>query len=346
MLKIGIVGLPNVGKSTLFKALTKQRVDISNYPFCTIDPNVGVVKVPDQRLEKLAQKFPRPKIIPAIVEFVDIAGLVKGASQGEGLGNKFLSHIREVDAILEIVRVFEKEDIAHVNQTIDPERDIEILETELILADLETINKRLAKLEKQLKTPDKKIKKEYELLQKIKKQLEESKKIIDINLVPEEKEMIRDLFLLTAKPILYLYNYAGEIPELPETLKKRNHILLDVKMEEELSEMEKDEIQEMGIKPKIYDLINASYKLLDLITFFTMNEKEIRAWEVKRGTKAPQAGGKIHSDFEEKFIRAEVISWDKLIEIGSWQKAKEAGLMKIVGKEYMVNDGDVIYFVI
>lgn len=346
MLKIGIVGLPNVGKSTLFKALTRQKVDISNYPFCTIDPNVGIVKVPDKRLEKLAQTFPRPKIIPAIVEFVDIAGLVKGASHGEGLGNKFLSHIREVDAILEVVRVFEKEDITHVNQSIDPERDIEILETELILADLETVNKRLEKLEKQLKMQDKKIKKEYELVKKIKDFLEEGKKVIDIDLTNEEKEMIRDLFLLTAKPILYLYNYRDNPPELSEQLKKKNHILLDVKMEEEMSEMKEGEIQEMGLQPKIYDLIKASYNLLDLVTFFTMNDKEIRAWEIKRGTKAPQAGGKIHSDFEEKFIRAEVIPWDKLIEAGSWQKAKEAGVMKIVGKDYIVNDGDVIYFVI
>ncbi|MCD6429317.1 redox-regulated ATPase YchF [bacterium] len=346
MLKIGIVGLPNVGKSTLFKALTKQRVDISNYPFCTIDPNIGVVKVPDERLNKLAKAFPRPKIIPAVVEFVDIAGLVKGASVGEGLGNKFLAHIREVDAILEIVRVFEKEDVAHVNQTIDPKRDIEILETELILADLETVNKRLEKLEKQLKTQDKQIKKEYEFLLRIKKELENGKKVIDIDLSDEEKELIKDLFLLTAKPILYLYNYNGELPNLSDDLRKKNHILLDIKLEEELSEMAEKEIKELGIQPKIYNLIKESYKLLDLITFFTMNENEIRAWEVKNGTKAPEAGGKIHSDFEEKFIKAEVIPWDKLIEAGSWHNAKEKGILKIVGKDYIVLDGDVIYFVI
>jgi len=346
MLKIGIVGLPNVGKSTLFKALTKQKVDISNYPFCTIDPNVGIVNVPDQRLKKLSQAFPRPKVIPAIVEFVDIAGLVKGASQGEGLGNKFLAHIREVDAILEVVRVFEKQDIAHVNETIDPERDIEILETELILADLETVNKRLEKLEKQLKTQDKKIIKEYQLVQKIKTGLEQGKKIIDLNLTEKEREDLHDLFLLTAKPILYLYNYQNTPPALPEDLKRRNHLFLDIKMEEELSEMTEEEIQDLGVQPKIYDLIEKSYQLLGLITFFTMNENEIRAWEIKKGTKAPQAGGKIHSDFEEKFIRAEVISWDKLIESGSWQKAKDKGLIKTVGKDYEVNDGDVIYFVI
>jgi len=346
MLKIGIVGLPNVGKSTLFKALTKQKVDISNYPFCTIDPNVGIVKVPDQRLEKLFQAFPRPKIIQAIVEFVDIAGLVKGASQGEGLGNKFLAHIREVDAILEVVRVFEKQDVIHINETIDPERDIQILETVLILADLETVNKRLEKLEKQLKAHDKKIEEEYQLVQKIKTGLEEGKKIIDLELTEKEKENLYDLFLLTAKPILYLYNYRNTPSALSENLKKRNHLFLDIKMEEELSEMNKEEIQDLGVKPKIYDLVKKSYQLLNLVTFFTINEKEIRAWEIKRGTKIPQAGGKIHSDFEEKFIRAEVISWNKLIESGSWQKAKDRGLIKTVGKDYEVNDGDVIYFVI
>jgi hypothetical protein len=305
-----------------------------------------VVKVPDGRLDKLAQAFPRPKIIPAVVEFVDIAGLVKGAADGEGLGNKFLSHIREVDAILEIVRVFEKEDVAHVNQTINPERDIEILESELILADLETINNRLEKLAKQLKTQSREARKEYDLLQKIKEELGSGKKASEIQLSKEEKEIIKDLFLLTAKPVLYLYNYSGNTPTPPNELQAKKHILLDVKLEEEMGEMDKNELKELGLEPKIYDLIKESYKLLDLITFFTMNENEIRAWEIKKGTKAPEAGEKIHSDFKEKFIKAEVIQWDKLIEVGSWHNAKEKGAINFVGKDYQVQDGDVIYFVI
>ncbi len=346
MLKVGIVGLPNVGKSTLFKALTKQKVDISNYPFCTIDPNIGIVKVPDERLQSLAEAFPRPKIIPAVVEFVDIAGLVKDAHKGEGLGNQFLAHIREVDAIVEIVRLFSNPEIIHVNQTVDPKRDIQILENELRMADLETINKRIQKVEKQLRAQDKQAQEEYPILQKLKTELQKGKNINQLELSEKEREVVKKLFLLTAKPILYLFNYSGTKPNLPEDLKQLNHLCLDVKLEEELSEMSEKEIQELGFQAQIFQLIKKAYQLLDLITFFTMNENEIRAWEIKKGTKAPQAGGKIHSDFEEKFIKAEVIPWNKLIEIGSWQKAKEKGLIRIEGKDYIVQDGDVIYFVI
>lgn len=346
MLKIGIVGLPNVGKSTLFKALTKQSVDISNYPFCTINPNIGIVKVPDQRLEKIAEKFPRPNIIPAAIEFIDIAGLVKGASQGHGLGNKFLSHIREVDAIVEIVRVFENENISHINERVDPVRDIEILETELMLSDLETVNYRIEKSEKRVKSGSEDSIREYEVLKKLKNGFLIGKKASDLNLEEEEIELVKDLFLLTLKPIIYLYNYSDKIPELVDELKNKKYILLDAKIELELSEMDKNEIQDLEMEPKIFDLIKESYKALNLITFFTMNEREIRAWEIKKGTKAPQAGGKIHGDFEKKFIKAEAISWDKLINVGSWQKAREKGLLEIMGKESEIKDGSVVYFLI
>lgn len=337
MLKIGIIGFPNVGKSTLFKALTKQSVNISNYPFCTIEPNIGIVKVPDSRLEALAEAFPRPEIIPAAIEFVDIAGLVKGASRGQGLGNKFLSHIREVDAILEVVRFFEKQDVAHIADKIIPQDDIETINTELILADLQTIEGYLEKLEKQAKIQDKNTLKELVRVNKIKKDLENGKFA-----GPNAK----DLFLLTAKPILYLYNYSGKQPELTEALKQNKHIFLDIKIEEELSEMEEKEAGELGIESKIGEMIRNCYQLLDLVTFFTMNEKEIRAWEIKSGTPVPQAGAKIHTDFEEKFIKAEVIASDKLIKAGSWPKAREQGILQTVGKDYLVKDGDVIYFLI
>jgi len=337
MLKIGIVGLPNVGKSTLFKALTRQKVDISNYPFCTIDPNIGIVKVPDQRLEALAFAFPHPNIIPAIVEFVDIAGLVKGASQGEGLGNKFLAEIREVDAILEVVRFFKKEDVIHVTNKIDPADDIKTINKELILADLQTIDSRLEKLEKQSKAQDKNAIKEFEGVKKIKESLEQGNS-------PEECP--QDLPLLTAKPILYLYNSSDDQPGLSPALAQNDHIFLDIKMEEELSEMNEKEIKDLGMEPGIGKLIEKSYQLLNLITFFTMNENEIRAWQVKKETTTPEAGGVIHSDFEEKFIRAEIIQSDKLIKAGSWHKAKDLGIMQTVGKEYLVQDGDVIYFLI
>lgn len=346
MLKTGIVGLPNVGKSTIFKALTKQNVDISNYPFCTINPNIGIVKVPDERLKKLAEKFPRANIIPAAIEFIDIAGLVKGAAQGQGLGNKFLSHIREVDAILEIVRIFDDQNISHINETVDPLRDIDILEQELILSDLETINSKFEKLEKRARAGDEASQREYKVLKKLKEGLLIGKRGIDINLEAQESQIAKELFLLTLKPIIYLYNFSGKIPELTPELKSKKHILLDAKTELELSEMDKKELQELGMELKIFDLIKECYEILNLITFFTMNDKEIRAWEIKKGTRAPIAGGKIHGDFEKKFIKAEMIKWDKLIEAGSWHNAREKGFLEIAGKESEIQDGSVVYFLI
>ncbi len=346
MLKIGLVGLPNVGKSTIFKALTKQSVDISNYPFCTINPNIGIVKIPDKRLENLAEKFPRANIIPAAIEFIDIAGLVGGAVQGRGLGNKFLSHIREVDAIVEIVRFFDDQNISHINETVNPARDIDILEKELILADLETINFRLEKSEKKSKTGDENSRKEYEVLKKFKEALLTGKKAIEVHLENKEIETAEELFLLTLKPIIYLYNFSGKSPDLPPELKNKKHIILDAKTELDLSEMNKKEIDDLGMEVKIFDLIKEGYGVLNLITFFTMNDKEIRAREVKRGTKAPRAGGKIHGDFEKNFIKAETISWDKLIEAGSWHKAREKGLLEIAGKEFEIKDGSIVHFLI
>lgn len=340
MLKVGIVGFPNVGKSTLFKALTEKSVDISNYPFCTIEPNVGVVKVADERLNALSDKFPRDKVIPAAIEFVDIAGLVKGASRGEGLGNKFLAHIREVDVILEVVRFFGNKEIAHVENRIDPKTDIETINTELVLADLETVENRLKKLEKEAKSQDKALLKELESVKSAKECLEQGKFVKDCS------ANLENLFLLTAKPVLYLYNYSGEKPDLTEDLAKKEHLFLDVKIEEELSDLSKEEAKEMGLESQLNNLIKKCFDFLNLITFFTMNEKEIRAWEIEKDTKVPQAGGKIHSDFEEKFIRAEVIKWDKLIELGSWHQARDKGILKTVGKDYLVEDGDVIYFLI
>ncbi len=337
MLKIGIVGFPNVGKSTLFKALTRQKVDISNYPFCTIDPNIGIVKVPDKRLKILAKVFSCPDIISAAVEFVDIAGLVKGASRGEGLGNKFLAQIREMDAILEVVRFFKKQDVAHITNKIDPVDDIGIINTELILADLQIVNDYLLKLEKRARTQEKTVQKELVLVKETKKKLEKGN---------FSEDHLQDLSLLTSKPIIYLYNFSGKEPILPLELAKNQHIFLDVKMEEELSEMGEGELKDLGIEPQISKLIEKSYQLLNLITFFTINEKEIRAWEIKQGTKVPEAGRVIHSDFEEKFIRAEVIQWDKLIKANSWSKAKDLGIIQTVGKDYLVQDGDVIYFLI
>lgn len=297
MLKIGIVGLPNVGKSTLFQALTKKEVDKSNYPFATIDPNVGVVEVPDARLFKLAELSHSKKTIPAAIEFVDIAGLVKGASEGEGLGNKFLSHIREVDAILEVVRAFEDEKITHVSGRPDPKSDIEIIQTELELKDLET------------------------------------------------KEKAKDLTqveFLSKKPILYVFNISekGNVPR-PEI---RDSISLDIKKEFEISELDEKDREELGEKSNLGELIKKAYEFLGLITFFTTGEDETRAWTISKDSKAPRAGRAIHSDFEQKFIRAEVISYEKFISAGSWSRAREMGLLRTEGKEYIVKDGDIIEF--
>jgi len=341
---VGIVGLPNVGKSTLFKALTRKPVDIAPYPFTTINPNVGVVTVPDKRLEEVAKIIKPEKVTPTIIEFVDIAGLVKGAHKGEGLGNQFLSHIRNCDAILEIIRSFEDDKVEHVAGEVNPERDVEIIKTELLMKDLETVDSLLQKIEKESKSNDKEIIKRLAIFRKIKEALSQGKLIKELELNEEELSIIKEFQLLTLKPIIYIFN-VGEQKEKNILNQRKFLVELNLKMEEEISELSDKEKGELNLRNQLDQIIIACYNILDLITFYTVaGGKETRAWTIKKNTKCPQAGGKVHSDFEEKFIKAEVVSWQKLVESGSWSKSRESGKMKIAGKDYIVNDGDVIEF--
>lgn len=359
-LKCGIVGLPNVGKSTLFNALTSAKALAANYPFATKDPNIGIITVPDERIDKLSELVNPQRVQPTTVEIVDIAGLIKGASKGEGLGNQFLANIREVDAIIHVVRCFDDDNVVHVDGSIDPVRDKEIIDTELIFKDLDSLEKRLEKLKKQAKTADKNDIKNVETVQQIISHLEKGLPARSFELEESQDELFNDLYLLTAKPILYVCNvdensvvkgneHTERFKELVKD-EKAEVLLVCAGIEAEIAELDDIEermefVQEMGLKePGVNRVIMASYKLLELITYFTAGEKEVRAWTIKRGTKAPGAAGVIHTDFEKGFIRAEVINYNDFVKYGSEAAVKEAGKLGVEGKEYVVKDGDVMHF--
>ena len=363
MLKAGFVGLPNVGKSTLFNAVTRTRkAEAANYPFCTIDPNVGIVTVPDARMYELQKIAKTQVVIPAAVEFVDIAGLVKGAAQGEGLGNKFLTHIREVDAIVQVVRCFEDEDIHHVTGTVDPVRDIEVINTELVLADLETVKKRMEKVAKDAKRGDKVALAEEAVLKKFEPVLNEGKLALSVTLTPEEKVISKAFFLLTDKPTIFACNvkegelaqgnknpYVQKVQEYVKTHLACEAVVISAQIESDLIDLTPEEatafLKELGVDESgIGALIRATYHLLGLRTYFTAGEKEVRAWTIHIGDTAPKAAGVIHSDFERGFIKAETVAYDDLIKCGSVAAAREKGLYRMEGKEYVVKDGDVLLF--
>lgn len=361
-MKLGIVGLPNVGKSTLFNAITKAGAESANYPFCTIEPNIGVVAVPDKRLDELEKMYSSKKKVNAAIEFYDIAGLVKGASKGEGLGNKFLSHIREVASIVHVVRAFDDPNVVHVDGSVNPVRDIETINLELIFSDIEVIDRRIEKSTKLVRSGDKKAKEELELMEKIKAHLESGKPVRTLELNDEEKLSVNGFFLLTSKPVLYAANISEEdlmagntenafVMKIKEFAagEQSEVIVVCARLEEELSALEDDEkielLADYGLEETGLDkLIHSSYKLLGLMSFLTAGVQEVRAWTISRGTKAPQAAGKIHSDIERGFIRAEIISYDKLMECGSESAAKEKGHYRLEGKEYVMQDGDVVNF--